>query len=185
MAPILPGITDRPEQLRRRRARRARGGRDRHLGERPLPPPGHEGALPRCARARTGPSSCRSTSGSTRAARTSRRATRQPGARAGARARAHARDPRPAANPARPAARARAACSWPSRPPLPDLRRWTIESADCEHHRDHLPDRRRPRGRPRRLAALALAGAAHPRDRRGVRRRERDRARRAARARTS
>ena len=46
--------------------------------------------------------------------------------------------------------------------------------------RDHLPDRRRPRGRPRRPAAVALAGAAHPRHRRGRRRRERDRARRAA-----
>ena len=44
---------------------------------------------------------------------------------------------------------------------------------------DHLPDRRRPRGRPRRAAPLALARAAHPRDRRGRRRRERRLARRA------
>ena len=55
----------------------------------------------------------------------------------------------------------------------------------CAVHgrRDHDADRRRPRGRPRRAAAVALARAAHPRDRRGRRRRLGGRARRAAQAR--
>ena len=52
MAPILPGLSDRPEQLAEvvRAARAA--GRDRHLGQPPLPPAGDEGALPRGARPR-------------------------------------------------------------------------------------------------------------------------------------
>ena len=52
MAPILPGLSDRPEQLAEvvRAARAA--GRDGRLGEPALPPARDEGALPRGARPR-------------------------------------------------------------------------------------------------------------------------------------
>ena len=40
LAPILPGLSDDPSAPRGGRARGEGGGRDRHLGERPLPRPG-------------------------------------------------------------------------------------------------------------------------------------------------
>ena len=52
MAPILPGISDAPEQLERGRPGRPRGRRDERLGEPPLPQARHARALPRRARPR-------------------------------------------------------------------------------------------------------------------------------------
>ena len=52
MAPILPGLSDRPELLARRREGRPRRRRDRDLDERPVPPAGDPRALPREPRPR-------------------------------------------------------------------------------------------------------------------------------------
>ena len=52
IAPILPGLSDGAEQLAEDGARSPLRGCTPHLGERPLPPPRHEGAFPRIARAR-------------------------------------------------------------------------------------------------------------------------------------
>ena len=49
MAPILPGISDRPEQLREVVTGGARGRSHGHLDEPPQPPARHEGALPRAS----------------------------------------------------------------------------------------------------------------------------------------
>ena len=68
MAPILPGLSDRPEQLEAGRAGRARGGRDPRLGERAQPAARDARALPRAARPRLA-----------RGARALRAALRRPG----------------------------------------------------------------------------------------------------------
>ena len=168
-SPASPTIRD---QLERVVDGRARGRRVRHLGEPPLPQAGHARALPRRASPATGRSCCRSTSASTHGARTSpRRTPRRPATRSRELARAHGiRDRRP--EPLRPP---------PSAEQLSLLSRATRIARNGR--RDHDPDRRRPRGRPRRPAALALARAAHPRRRRGRRRRSGGRAGGAAQAR--
>ena len=65
-----PRALRRSRAPRRGRPRGASGGRDRDLGERPLPPPRHARALPRGARPRLARAAARATSGSTRAGRT-------------------------------------------------------------------------------------------------------------------
>ena len=75
MAPILPGLSDRPEQLAAVVTGGAGGGRDRHLGQ-PAPPPSRdEGALPRRAGPRLARAARRATRRSTQAAPTCRAAT--------------------------------------------------------------------------------------------------------------
>ena len=141
-------------------------------------------ALPREPRRATGPRSCRGTSGSTRG-------------------RAYLRERRDEADPRRrsPSSRASTAsatagASGSSRPSRAGtarahgvgLRPGTYDPPALSDQpperteRDHVPDRRRPRGRPRRTAPLAFARAAHPRRRRGGRRQRRGRARRAPQA---
>ena len=174
MAPILPGLTDRPEQLAEV-VRAARDGRrDGRLGEPPLPQARHEGALPRSARARLAGAAASGTSGSTRSAPTCRTQETEP-VRSEVRelAREHGvRDRRRVRlePPPEPVQLAIARCDEPMSPRYDLVPRCPTRS---------LPDRRRPRGRARRPAPLALARAAHPRDRRGLRRRQRRRARRA------
>ena len=52
LAPILPGLSDDPKLLDRRGPGGTRRRGERDLGERPLPPPGNPGTLPRGARVR-------------------------------------------------------------------------------------------------------------------------------------
>ena len=181
--PILPGISDRPEQLERRRPRRARGRRDGVWANLLYLRPGTREHFLERARRATGPSSSPATSdlyaeprvppGSTRRSRSATQVAEL--------AREHGiRDRR--ARPARAAAASRSSLHSRSDRPIQSAGRARTRHEPTEI-RDHLPDRRRPRGRPRRAPALALARAAHPRDRRGVRRRERGRPRRAAQAR--
>ena len=172
MAPLLPGLSDRPEQLAARGRGRARGRRLRHLGEPPLPQAGHARALPRRASRRDWPELLPDYERALRTPRVPRRGGRGAGPRGRAEARARARDPRPPAEPLRPPPRAEQ---------LSLLPRATRIARNGR--RDHRADRRRPRGRPRRPAPLALARAAHPRRRRGSRRRVGGRARGAPQAR--
>ena len=129
---------------------------------------------------RTGPSSCPATASCTETAPISRptkpspcAARFRPGPGAGRR-----RPPDPSG---RAGPRARAACprSLTARIQSPGRARTRQRRRKI---RDHLPDRRRPRGRARRPAAVALARTAHPRDRRGLGRRQRRRPRGAAQA---
>ena len=185
MAPILPGISDRPGAARRGRPRRARGRRLRDLGERapPAGPGTREHFLESLARdwpellpeyerlygARAYLPSADASAGAGRRAR----------------ARPRARHPRPAARAARAAAVAGAARRCSRSEHRRRRRRSAHTIAAHSAGRDHDADRRRPRGRPRGPPALALARAAHPRRRRGRRRRERGRRSRSAASRTS
>ena len=169
MAPILPGISDSPEQLEAVvRAAREAGATER-LGERPLPQAGHARALPRGARAATGPRSSTATSACTRRARTCRRRRSSRSAELVAEPPPQhgIRDRRPVRLEPPPPAEQLALASDRLRTLLYDR----PHARDSPRRRDHLPDRRRPRGRPRGPPPLALARVAHPRDRRGVGRR--------------
>ena len=126
IAPILPGLSDRPEQLGEA-VRSARAGRRApHLGERPPPPSGHARALSRGARPRLARESG-ATSGCTRAAATSRQAETAPVATRVARSRASTRATarpalgrRPDTDAAHPRlTRARRIASWPKQPRSP------------------------------------------------------------------
>ena len=92
MAPILPGLSDRPEQLAAVvRAARAAGATG-HLGQPAPPPPGDEGALPRSARPRLA-RAAGAVRGALRERRISAAGRRRAGSRARARARPRARRP--------------------------------------------------------------------------------------------
>ena len=107
MAPILPGLTDRPELLAAVvRAARAAGATGIWANLLYLKP-GHAGALPRRARARLAGAAA-GLRAAVRAARVSPRGEDETGARAGARACAQPRDPRPPPGAAGAAAGARA-----------------------------------------------------------------------------
>ena len=75
MAPILPGLSDRPGPPGRRREGGPRRGRDRRLGEPAVPRPARASTSSTTSRA-TGRSSSRPTSGCTRRAPTSARTSR-------------------------------------------------------------------------------------------------------------
>ena len=170
MAPILPGISDRPEQLaavvRAARAAGATGIWANLLNLRPGTREHSSKPRPRLARAARAVRAALCERACLSARRRPCRCAavaelaREPGSGTGGRLRL-GRSPSPSAR-ARPSHFA------------------GYDSPDAQ--RDHLPDRRRPRGRPRRAAPLALPLAPHPRDRRGRRRRERGRARGAAQA---
>ena len=187
MAPILPGHL-RPTRAAARRsfAPRARPAR-----------PGSGRTCSSCARGRASTSSSASRddwpeqlpllrASSTPAARLPRRRADEADPRAGRRARAASTGSAIAGTrrSSPPAARTAGARDLvPTDPSRLTIRSRSWKPPRLRHRppaRDHVPDRRRPRGRPRRAAAVALARAAHPRDRRGLRRRERRRARRAA-----
>ncbi len=158
MAPLLPGLSDRPDQIRRVvEAARAAGACGIWANLLYLKPGTKEHFMD--AWPATGRSSSPTTSSSTTAARISRRPTpsrpaprsagwrERTGFATGARSRC---------------GRRRGPSSCPSCPP----RRMRAHG-----RRDHGVDRRRPRGRTRRTAAFPLQGAAHSRHRRSGRRR--------------
>ena len=155
---------------RRGRPRGARGGRVRRLGEPPLPAsPGRASTSSTRLAARLARAAARVRAALRAAAPTCRGAETAPARRRSARARARSTGSATAgASRLRAAAARRAAVARSDR---------TAHRIAVHGRRDHRADRRRPRGRPRRPPALALARPAHPRGRRGRRRRERGRAR--------
>ena len=142
-------------QLERGRPRRARGRRDEHLGERPLPQARDARALPRGAGPRLAGGARPLRATSTRTAPTCPKAQAS-------------RSVRWSPSCARSTASATAAGSScePEPRPEPCSSRWPCDGHSPLYDRawrhaggDHRPDRRRPRGRPRRAAPVALARA--------------------------